>query len=138
LILVRALVELHGGEVSGTSTGPGSGSVFTVRLPLESSGHVVEQASGGEQGLEAARTRAPDLVLCDLTLPGLDGCAVARALRAAPATRAAPLVAVTGHGLEEDRHRTLEAGFDVHFVKPVDFARLQQVLSAKGDGAPHA
>jgi PAS domain S-box-containing protein len=178
LILVRALVELHGGEVSGTSTGPGSGSVFTVRLPLqptaaassgqvepagaprrplrvlvieddpdtaymlrlllESSGHVVEQASGGEQGLEAARTRAPDVVLCDLTLPGLDGCAVARALRAAPATRAALLVAVTGHGLEEDRHRTLEAGFDVHLVKPVDFARLQQVLSAKGDGAPHA
>ena len=177
LILVRALVELHGGEVSGTSTGPGRGSVFRVRLPLqhtgaastnpaeplgaarplrvlvieddpdtahmlrlllERAGHVVEQASGGEQGLEAARARAPDVVLCDLTLPGLDGCAVARALRAAPATRAALLVAITGHGLDEDRHRTLEAGFDVHLVKPVDFARLQQVLSAKGDGSPHA
>ena len=108
-----------------------------LRRLLERAGHMVELATDGKQAIEAARRLVPEVVLCDLTLPGINGCAVARALRAASATRAALLVAVTGHGLDEDRRRTLEAGFDVHLVKPVDFTCLQHVLSARSGAAPH-
>jgi CheY-like chemotaxis protein len=66
----------------------------------------------------------PDVVLCDIGLPGLDGYGVASALRRGPETAAVRLIAVTGYGDEEDRRRSREAGFDVHLVKPVDPERL--------------
>jgi signal transduction histidine kinase/ActR/RegA family two-component response regulator len=105
-----------------------------VRELLEADGHTVHEAEDGPSGLEKARELRPDVVLLDIGLPGLDGYAVARALRAFAETGRRPrLIALTGYGLKEDRARAIQAGFDEHVVKPVDIVRLREVLSAPGD-----
>jgi CheY-like chemotaxis protein len=78
--------------------------------------------------VKAAEQWQPDVILCDLGLPGLDGYGVARRLRQNPSTAKARLIAVTGYGAEEDRRRSREVGFDAHLVKPVDPDALQGVL----------
>jgi signal transduction histidine kinase len=100
----------------------------TMRDFLELSGHEVELAATGADGLEAARQFHPEVVLCDLGLPGMDGFEVAARLRRDPATASAKLIAVTGYGREEDRRRSKEAGFDLHLTKPVDPAQLKALL----------
>ncbi|HEX7185231.1 MAG TPA: MEDS domain-containing protein [Thermoanaerobaculia bacterium] len=100
----------------------------TMRDFLELSGHEVELAANGSDGVEAARHFHPDLVLCDLGLPGMNGYEVAAELRRDPATASARLIAVTGYGRDEDRRRSKEAGFDLHLTKPVDPAQLRQLL----------
>jgi PAS domain S-box-containing protein len=101
-----------------------------LRLLLELWGHSVEEASDGEQGLELILAARPDVALLDLGLPGRDGYAVARAIRAAAGGDAIYLVALTGYGQIEDRRRVEAAGFDAHLVKPVDAEALARVLSA--------
>jgi CheY-like chemotaxis protein len=91
-------------------------------------GHEPEIALSGPAGLETARRFRPEVVLCDIGLPGMDGYAVARSLRAEPATRTARLIALTGYGRESDRRRTQEAGFDLHLVKPVEPLELKRLL----------
>ncbi|MDI1448888.1 ATP-binding protein [Polyangium sp. 6x1] len=93
-------------------------------------GYRAEVAYTGPSGLDAGRRLAPDVVLCDLGLPGMDGYALARALRADPATARAYLIAQTGYGHAEDRRRAREAGFDLHMTKPIDPTELERVLSA--------
>jgi CheY-like chemotaxis protein len=66
----------------------------------------------------------------------MDGCAVARTLRREPDLAASYLIALTGYGQGEDRTRCLEAGFDRHFTKPIDFTELQQVLASLPRQAP--
>ncbi|HSG38489.1 MAG TPA: ATP-binding protein, partial [Thermoanaerobaculia bacterium] len=100
----------------------------TMRDFLELSGHEVELAASGTDGIEAARHFHPEVVLCDLGLPGMTGFEVAAELRRDPATRSAKLIAVTGYGREEDRRRSKEAGFDMHLTKPVDPAQLKALL----------
>ncbi|HEY9420425.1 MAG TPA: MEDS domain-containing protein [Thermoanaerobaculia bacterium] len=100
----------------------------TMRDFLELSGHEVELAASGTDGIEAARQFHPEVVLCDLGLPGMTGFEVAAELRRDPATRSAKLIAVTGYGREEDRRRSKEAGFDLHLTKPVDPAQLKALL----------
>jgi signal transduction histidine kinase len=100
----------------------------SLREFLELSGHEVELALSGTAGVEAARLFHPEVVLCDLGLPGMDGFEVAAELRRDPTTASAQLIAVTGYGREEDRRRSKAAGFDLHLTKPVDPARLRQVL----------
>ncbi len=100
----------------------------SMRDFLELSGHQVELACTGVDGVEAARHFHPEIVLCDLGLPGMDGFEVAAELRRDPTTASARLIAVTGYGREEDRRRSKAAGFDLHLTKPVDPARLRQVL----------
>jgi signal transduction histidine kinase len=100
----------------------------TMRDFLELSGHEVELASSGKDGVEAARHFHPEIVLCDLGLPGMDGYQVAAALRRDPDTASAKLIAVTGYGRDEDRRKSKEAGFDLHLTKPVDPAQLRRVL----------
>jgi two-component system CheB/CheR fusion protein len=103
----------------------------TTQMLLEMFGHEVTIARSGGEGITEALARPPDVILCDLTLSGdVDGYGVARALRANPATTATYLVAVTGHGMEEDQRRTRDAGFDLHLTKPVDPGRLQQVVAS--------
>jgi signal transduction histidine kinase/ActR/RegA family two-component response regulator len=92
-------------------------------------GHRVEAAHSGPAGLEAARRFAPEVVLCDIGLPRMDGYAVGRRLRADPLTCGARLVALTGYGQEDDRLRSREAGFDLHLVKPVGPDVLQRLLA---------
>lgn len=101
-----------------------------VRELLEADGHTVFEAKDGPSGLAKARELRPDVVLLDIGLPGLDGYAVARALRASDEGRGPRLIALTGYGLKEDRARALQAGFDEHVVKPVDIVRLREVLAA--------
>jgi PAS domain S-box-containing protein len=89
----------------------------------------VEVAYTGPAGLDAAQSFRPDAVLCDIGLPGLDGFAVARALRADEATRYSYLIAQTGYGQDEDQRQAREAGFDRHLSKPIDLKELQRILS---------
>ncbi|MBI2876700.1 MAG: response regulator [Candidatus Tectomicrobia bacterium] len=102
-----------------------------LRLLLERSGHTVEVAYDGAAGVEAARRFRPEVVLCDLGLPKMDGYAVATTLRRDPVTATARLIALSGYGREEDRQRSREAGFDLHLVKPVGTEELQQALGSK-------
>jgi len=98
-------------------------------LLLEIEGYDVRVAHNGPKAIEIARVFAPDIVLLDIGLPGMDGYAVARALRAAPELARCRLIAVSGYGQAEDRHRSREAGFDRHLVKPVEADVLREVLA---------
>ena len=91
-------------------------------------GHEVTLAADGPTALAVSAAAAPELVLIDIGLPGMDGYALAAALRAAGLERAA-LVAVTGYGRDEDLRRSSAAGFDHHLVKPVDLAALGRITS---------
>ncbi|HEY4589435.1 MAG TPA: ATP-binding protein, partial [Thermoanaerobaculia bacterium] len=109
----------------------------TMRDFLELSGHEVELAASGTDGIQAARESHPEVVLCDLGLPGMTGYEVATALRRDPETRSAKLIAVTGYGRDEDRRRSKEAGFDLHLTKPVDPAQLKALLQEQnGEAKP--
>ncbi len=90
--------------------------------------HEVRTAHDGRKAVELAREFRPQAVVLDLGLPELDGYEVARRLRQNADTRGALLVAVSGYGQQEHRRRSSEAGFDYHFVKPVDFGALQRIL----------
>jgi PAS domain S-box-containing protein len=103
-----------------------------LRVLLELDGHEVETAADGVRGLELILSVRPDVAFVDVGLPGLDGYAVARGVRAAPGGGSAiHLVALTGYGRSEDRQRALEAGFHAHLVKPVQHEDLARVLSAR-------
>jgi len=95
---------------------------------LESFGYPVVQARDGLEGVRMAAAQRPDVALVDIGLPGIDGYEVARRLRQAPDTREIRLIALTGYGLAEDQKRVLEAGFDLHLVKPVELAALLDQL----------
>ncbi|HEU4343924.1 MAG TPA: ATP-binding protein [Candidatus Binatia bacterium] len=91
-------------------------------------GHTVEVAQTGPEGIQAARRFKPEVVLCDIGLPGLDGYGVARAVRQDPDVKQAYLIAVTGYGRSEDAQRALEAGFDTHLMKPIDLNKLEAFI----------
>jgi signal transduction histidine kinase len=109
---------------------------------LGSFGYPVLQAGDGLEGVRLACAHSPDVALVDIGLPGIDGYEVARRLRQDPAARAIRLIALTGYGLEEDQRRVLEAGFDLHLVKPVELNALLDQLGAaaarprEGDPVP--
>ena len=98
-----------------------------LRHLLESLGHEVHEAADGISGLDRALAVAPDAVVVDIGLPGLDGYTVARELRKTgrPGTL---LIAVTGYGQDGDRQRSAEAGFDAHLTKPIDPRALDVLL----------
>jgi CheY-like chemotaxis protein len=101
-----------------------------LRLLAAADGHSVQVAPDGPTGLELLRAWRPDIALVDIGLPGLDGYAFARAVRADPAIARTPLVALTGYGQPEDRRQAFEAGFDAHLVKPVQPEELRRILAA--------
>jgi signal transduction histidine kinase len=96
---------------------------------LKHGDHDVRTAHNGRQAIELAREFRPQAVVLDLGLPELDGYEVARHLRQSDETRGALLVALSGYGQQEHRRRSNEAGFNYHFVKPLDFGALQRILS---------
>ena len=100
-----------------------------LRVLLELEGHAVEAVEEGQQAIELARAKDPDIALVDIGLPGMDGYQVARQLRASPRLRQPILVALTGYGQAQDRARSHEAGFDEHLVKPASVDDLRRVLS---------
>jgi len=167
LWLAKALAEMQGGTVAGSSEGLGRGAEFVMTLPLAPAartraaaptgkatsrtivliednadaaetlaellaldGHRVEVANDGRAGVELVRRVRPDVVLCDLGLPDLNGFEVARTIRAAPELRTTRIVALSGYAQPEDRERCREAGFDAHLPKPPDPAALNAVLAS--------
>ncbi len=170
LALVKALAELHNGQVTAISEGPGKGCEFVVTLPLDTSGvvapmkaerisevlaqkkriliiednhdfaamlktlleltggHEVHVADSGPKGVDLARRVYPDVVVCDIGLPVMDGYEVARALRSQLATRDALLIALTGYASVDDAKRAQEAGFDFHVAKGGDPEAVVRLL----------
>jgi two-component system CheB/CheR fusion protein len=100
----------------------------TLQQVLALAGHEARIAFDGARGVALARAFAPDVVLCDIGLPGMDGYAVARALRGDPVTRDARLLALTGYARPDDLRRAAEAGFDRHLSKPLGIDALVQAL----------
>ncbi|MDB5750283.1 MAG: putative histidine kinase, hybrid, partial [Ramlibacter sp.] len=100
----------------------------TLATFLEMLGMQTRQAHDGPQALAAAAGFRPEVVLLDIGLPGMDGYAVARALRAHPELARVHLIALTGWGGAEDRRRAMAAGFDHHLTKPVDLGVLEDTL----------
>jgi PAS domain S-box-containing protein len=107
----------------------------TLAEVLELSGHEVVVTHTGQAATEAARAKPPQVVLCDLGLPGMDGYEVAQRMRALPSMEDALLVALTGYGQVEDRRRTREAGFHVHLTKPVEPEHLARLLTMAKAGS---
>jgi PAS domain S-box-containing protein len=103
-----------------------------LRTVLELGGHLVRVANDGASGLAEARAFGPEVVLCDIGLPGLDGFGVARAMRADEALQDVVLVALSGYVFEEDRHRAMAAGFDRHIAKPASPETLARLLEDLG------
>lgn len=95
-----------------------------VRDVLEHAGFVVHATTTGEEAVGTAVRTAPDVILMDLQLPGLDGHGALRQLRSEPRTRAIPVVAVTALAMVDDRRRVLEAGFDGYLTKPISVRDL--------------
>ena len=104
-------------------------SAESLRMLLVTQGYEVTIAYSGTEGVEAAQRARPDVVVCDIGLPGMDGYAVAKAIRRDPATAGTRLIAVTGYGQDDDQARAMESGFDTHLVKPADPERLLSLLS---------
>jgi two-component system CheB/CheR fusion protein len=99
-------------------------------------GHSVQVAHDGPAALEAARSLRPDVVLMEIALPGLDGCAVARLLRQPEQVPQVLLVAVTGYGGQAYRRRCQAAGFDHYLLKPVDPEHLRSLLGTGARPSP--
>lgn len=87
---------------------------------LEAFGHTPLAAHDGEEGMESAQRERPDLIVCDLQMPKVDGFEVARRLKQHPVLRSIPLVAVTAYAMVGDREKVLAAGFDGYLTKPIE------------------
>jgi CheY-like chemotaxis protein len=98
-----------------------------LTLLLKVLGHEVRSSLDGPSALEIAREFAPDVVLLDIGLPGMDGYEVARRMRQLLADKTL-LVAMTGYGQEEDKRQAHEAGFDLHLTKPVSGEAVETLL----------
>jgi len=105
-------------------------SAESLRLLLEFFGHEVWVAPTGVEGVRLARAHRPEIVLCDIGLPELDGFGVAATLRRDPTTAEVHLVAITGYGSDQTRARCREVGFDLYFTKPIDPDILVELIAA--------
>ena len=96
---------------------------------LKRTGHDVRTAYSGPAALDVAAAHLPDAVLLDIGLPGINGYEVARRLRLLPHLKGVKIVAMTGYGQDTDRQLAREAGFDSHLTKPVDFVKVEELLT---------
>jgi signal transduction histidine kinase/ActR/RegA family two-component response regulator len=108
----------------------------SMALSVQLAGHTVCTAYDGQEGLELASAFAPDVLLLDLGMPGMNGFEIARRIRQKAWGRNMTLIAVTGWGQEQDRRRTKEAGFNAHLTKPVSPAELLGALGAAIQAVP--
>jgi two-component system, sensor histidine kinase len=100
----------------------------TMQTVLESWGQQVTIAVDGVEGMEKALAHRPAVVLIDISLPRMDGYEIARQLRANSLGYKPTLIAMTGHGQPEDKECALDAGFDLHLVKPIHLVDLARAL----------
>ena len=103
---------------------------------LESAGHAVLGAANAEAGLTLARDEQPDLILMDIQLPGMDGLQATGLLKADPATRAIPVIALTALAMKGDEERIRAAGCDGYVAKPLAYKEFLAVVSAHLVKAP--
>jgi CheY-like chemotaxis protein len=96
---------------------------------LSRRGYEVMVACDGMEGIETARNRQPDLILMDLSLPEMDGWTATRILKSEASTRDIPVVALTAHAMEADREKAFLAGCDAFDTKPVEIARLVEIMN---------
>ncbi|MDP8908630.1 MAG: response regulator [Chloroflexota bacterium] len=96
---------------------------------LERRGYDIVLAEDGYQGLQRAADTQPDIILLDMSLPGVDGWEVARRLKADPATATISIIALTAHAMAGDRERALQAGCDDYDTKPIELPRLLDKMS---------
>lgn len=110
-----------------------------IAVELRKEGYEVVEISDGREAVEAVRRRCPDLVLLDLSLPGCDGLSAAFRMREVKAMCHVPIVACTGHDAALHRGAALAAGCDEYLTKPLDMARLKEVvgrlLAERSEGA---
>jgi CheY-like chemotaxis protein len=104
----------------------------TLASLLQLTGNLTFMAHDGLEAISAALSFKPDIVLLDIGLPKLNGYQVAQRIRAEPWGKEMSLIAVTGWGQEEDRRKAMDAGFNAHVVKPVDYVALMNVLASLG------
>jgi PAS domain S-box-containing protein len=114
---------------------PDAGQSLADAMAL--SGHCARVARDGRSGLALAREIRPDVILCDIGLPDIDGFEVARTLRADWALRSTRLIALSGYAQPGDKQRAREAGFDAHLRKPPSLDELRELLAGRADGAGH-
>ena len=91
-------------------------------------GYDVVMAIDGEQGINAAKSECPDLILMDMSLPVVDGWEATRRLKAEPQTRGIPIIGLTAHAMSGDREKVIKAGCDDYDTKPVELPRLLQKI----------
>jgi PAS domain S-box-containing protein len=110
---------------------------FVIREMLTSAGHAVIEACDGAEGVAMARERSPDVILMDISMPGMDGVEATRAIRAAePVDGRRPIIALTAHALPEEMARFVQAGIDDCLTKPVRRAVLLQALLRRQGAHP--
>jgi CheY-like chemotaxis protein len=97
---------------------------------LERRGYQILIATDGAEGVSKAKAEAPELILLDMSLPVVDGWEAARQLKAAPETRAIPIIALTAHAMAGDREKAIEAGCDDYDTKPIELPRLLDKIAA--------
>jgi CheY-like chemotaxis protein len=105
-------------------------NMFLITTILKRAGYTVLQAERAEQGIELARNARPALILMDVALPGMDGHAATRVLKADPETSRIPVIALTAHAMKGDEERARAAGCDGYVTKPID---SRAVLKAVAD-----
>jgi two-component system CheB/CheR fusion protein len=108
-------------------------SAESLMYALALSGHDVQVAHDGRSGLELAKSFRPEIVICDIGLPGMDGYAVAKAFRAEKALEHVYLIALSGYAQPEDLQRALRAGFNEHVAKPTRLEKLDRLLADAPD-----
>jgi signal transduction histidine kinase/DNA-binding response OmpR family regulator len=106
-------------------------SADSLAMLLQLAGYRTRIAYDGHSALDAIAAELPDVVLLDIGLPGIDGYEVARRLRENEQTKSLLLIAITGYGKEENRDLAMTAGFDLHFVKPVEVKELMDALESR-------
>ena len=99
-----------------------------VTRRLERAGHQLFTADNAEAGLALAASEAPELILMDMGMPGTDGWAATRQLKANPKLAHIPVIALTAHAMQGDREKALAAGCDEYETKPFDFPRLLEKI----------
>ncbi|HKA55874.1 MAG TPA: response regulator [Candidatus Binatia bacterium] len=101
-----------------------------VRDVLQFHGYTTLEAESGEAGIELARAQRPALILMDVQLPGMDGRAAVKVLKADPGTRHIPVIALTAFAMKGDQESLLAEGFDGYLSKPVNIKELPKVVES--------
>jgi CheY-like chemotaxis protein len=105
-------------------------NLYMLSSRLARRGYEVVSAKDGEQGIAMASSESPALILMDLSLPVIDGWEATRRLKAEPATRNIPVIALSAHAMAGDREKAIAAGCDDYDTKPVELPRLLEKIAA--------